>query len=90
MTGRFLDSESFAMSHFQRITFAYFPAEARIPIVAWFLENLDRNLEVHQAELSINDMKFGRSGLDISWHLTGNVTEAFESELEEHVRRQLG
>ena len=71
------------MNHFHRITFAYFPTEARIPIVAWFLENLDRKLEEHHAELSINDMKFGRAGLDISWHLTCNATEALESELEE-------
>jgi len=71
------------MSHFRRITFAYIPTEAGIGIVAWFLEMLDLKLEEHQAFLTINDMKFGRAGLDISWHLSGNVTEAFESELEE-------
>lgn len=71
------------MRHLHRITFAYFPAEANIPVVAWFLENLDRRLEEHQAYLTISDMKFGRAGLDISWDLTGSVTEAFESELED-------
>jgi hypothetical protein len=71
------------MSHFRRITFAYLPTEAGIDIVVWFLEMLDLKLEEHQAFLTINDMKFGRAGLDISWHLSGNVTEAFESELEE-------
>ena len=83
MKGRFLDSESRAMRHFHRITFAYFPAEANIPIVAWFLKSLGRKLEENQAYLAISDMKFGRAGLEISWHLTGNVTEALESELEE-------
>ena len=83
MAGHLLDSETFDMSHFQRITFAYFPMEARIPIVAWFLENLDLKLEKHQLDLWIGDMKFGRAGLEISWYLTGNVTEAFECELED-------
>lgn len=71
------------MSHFKRITFAYFPTEAKIPIVAWFLHKLERKLEAHGTDLWISDMKFGRAGLDISWQLTGDFTEAFESELEE-------
>tara|TARA_R110001583_G_scaffold191554_2_gene357052 strand:+ start:2686 stop:2940 length:255 start_codon:yes stop_codon:yes gene_type:complete len=68
--------------HFHRITFAYFPAEAEIPVVAWFLQSLGSKLEEHQVFLTISDMKFGRAGLDISWYLTGAVTEEFESELE--------
>lgn len=83
LTEHRLDKESYDMNHFQRITFAYLPTEARIPIVDWFLANLDRRLEEHRVDLWISDMKFGRAGLDISWHLTGNVTEAFECELED-------
>jgi hypothetical protein len=78
-----VDNEPFTMPNLHRITFAYPPAEAKIPIVSWFLKNLDLRLEENRANLLINDMKFGRAGLDVSWQLIGNVSEAFESELEE-------
>lgn len=67
---------------FTHIRFSYFPAEAEIPAVAWYLRNLDRKLSDNQASLLISDMKFGRAGLEISWCLTGDYTEALELELE--------
>ncbi len=73
------------MLHFHRITFSYFPAEAEIPIVAWFLDKLDKRLKLHAAYLTITDMKFGRSGLDISWYLSGNMNEDLEAEIEEQL-----
>lgn len=83
LDGSFIDNEPVIMPDFHRITFAYTAAEAKIPIVSWFLKNLDRRLEENRANLLINDMKFGRAGLEVSWQLIGNVSEAFESELEE-------
>ena len=83
LDGSFIDNEPVIMPDFHRITFAYTPAEAKIPIVSWFLKNLDRRLEEKRANLLINDMKFGRAGLEVSWQLSGNVSEAFELELED-------
>lgn len=73
------------MLNLQRITFSYVPAEAEIPIVAWFLDKLDKRLKLHEAYLTITDMKFGRSGLDISWYLSGNINEDLEEEIEEQL-----
>jgi hypothetical protein len=45
------------MRHFHRIAFEYCPAEAEIPIVAWFLESLGHQLEEkNQALLTISDI----------------------------------
>lgn len=71
------------MTDFKRIRFAYFPAEAELPVVKWFLNQLDEKLAATSASLLISDMKWGRAGLEINWDLTGTYSEALESELEQ-------
>ena len=67
---------------FRRIRFAYFPAEAAMPVVLWYLQKLDLKLAETDACLVISDMKFGRSGLEISWDVTGACSDKLESMLE--------
>lgn len=73
------------MYDLKRIRFAYFPAEAEIPVIAWYLKQLDLRLTEAGACLSINDIKFGRAGLEISWDLTGIDSEELESVLEAEI-----
>lgn len=73
------------MVDFKCIRFAYFPLEAEIPLVSWYLKNLDRRLVGTGVKLMVSDMKFGRGGLEISWDLSGDYSEGLESEIEQEM-----
>jgi hypothetical protein len=73
------------MDDFERIRFLYFPSEAELAIVRWFLRKLDHKLSETDAGLLISDMKFGRGGLEISYCLTDTYTEELESVVEEEM-----
>lgn len=71
--------------NFKRIRFAYLPSEAAMPVVQWYLQKLDLKLADTDACLVISDMKFGRSGLEISWDMTGVFSDDLESVLEQEI-----
>ena len=73
------------MDDFERVRFVYFPSEAELPIVQWFLSKLDHKLTETGASLLISDMKFGRAGLEISYSLTDSYTQELESVVEEEM-----
>lgn len=73
------------MTDYEQIHFAYYPSEADIRVVAWYLRQLDRKLSKREAKLQINDMKFGRAGLEISWDLLGDQPEELENEIESDI-----
>jgi len=70
---------------FKRIRFAYLPSEAAMPVVQWYLQKLDLKLADTDAYLVISDMKFGRSGLEIGWDVTGACSEELEDMLEQEI-----
>jgi hypothetical protein len=70
---------------FKRLSFAYLPAEAAMPVVRWYLHKLDLKLAETDARLVISDMKFGRSGLEINYDLIGFYSESLETEVDQEM-----